>query len=44
MEAQLAGNNDMKAAEGTYSSFLVFLKWGTIVTVITAAIVVLIIA
>ncbi len=36
--------NNYKAAEKTYSSFLGLLKWGTIGSVIVAAIVVLLIA
>lgn len=36
--------NDMKMAEATYSGFVSFAKWGTIVTVAIAAFVVLIIA
>lgn len=34
----------MRAASETYSGFLSLLKWGTIISVVTAALVVLIIA
>jgi Bacterial aa3 type cytochrome c oxidase subunit IV len=40
----MAEHQDMKAATGTYSGFLKLLKIGTIVAVLTAALVVLIIA
>jgi hypothetical protein len=44
----MAGHGDsgfeMKAHEGTYSGFLGLMKWGTIISVILAAIVVLLIA
>ncbi|MBP6379821.1 MAG: aa3-type cytochrome c oxidase subunit IV [Sphingorhabdus sp.] len=40
----MAGNQDMRAASETYSGFLSLLKWGTIVSVAVAALVVLIIA
>jgi hypothetical protein len=43
-EAELAGNQDMRAASETYSGFLSLLKWGTIISVAVAALVVLIIA
>jgi hypothetical protein len=43
-EAELAGNQDMRSANETYGGFLSLLKWGTIVSIVTAAIVVLIIA
>lgn len=41
----MAGNNmELKAHEGTYARFITLLKIGTIVSVIVAAIVVLLIA
>jgi hypothetical protein len=40
----MAEGQDMKAATSTYGGFLVMLKWGTIFSVIVAAIVVLLIA
>lgn len=43
-EAELAGNQDMRAATETYSGFLSLLKWGAMATVAAAALVVLIIA
>jgi hypothetical protein len=43
-EAELAGNQDMRSANETYSGFLSLLKWGTIVSIVIAAVVVLIIA
>jgi Bacterial aa3 type cytochrome c oxidase subunit IV len=40
----MAEQQDITAATGTYSGFLKLLKWGTVASVLTAAIVVLIIA
>jgi hypothetical protein len=40
----MASQNDMKMAETTYSGFISFVKWGTISTVIIAALVILLIA
>lgn len=40
----MATNGDMKAHEQTYSGFMVFLKWGTIVSFLTGLIVVFLIA
>ncbi len=40
----MASGNDMKSAESTYSGFLVMLKWGTIVSVLVAALVIILIA
>lgn len=40
----MAPNGDFKGAEKTYSGFLVFMKWGTIVSVVLGAIVVVLIA
>jgi Bacterial aa3 type cytochrome c oxidase subunit IV len=43
-EGALAGNQDMRAANSTYSGFLTLFKWGTIASVITGFIVLIIIA
>tara|TARA_R110000782_G_scaffold78276_8_gene155494 strand:- start:155459 stop:155581 length:123 start_codon:yes stop_codon:yes gene_type:complete len=40
----MASQNDMKMAESTYSGFVSLIKWGTIISVIVAAVVVLIIS
>lgn len=41
----MAGNNmEMKAHEGTYSGFITLLKIGTAVSIVAAAIVILLIA
>ncbi|MDQ4420449.1 aa3-type cytochrome c oxidase subunit IV [Sphingobium sp. DEHP117] len=40
----MASGNDMKMAEETYSGFIGLIKWGTILSVIVAVIVVLLIA
>jgi len=40
----MATGNDMKAATNTYGGFITMVKYGTIATVIIAAIVVLLIA
>ena len=40
----MAGNGDMQFHESTYSGFMRLLKWGTILSVAIAAIVVLLIA
>lgn len=33
----MAGNGNMKQAEGTYSGFTALMKWGTIASAIVAA-------
>jgi len=40
----MASGNDMKMAENTYAGFIGLMKWGTILSVIAAAIVVLLIS
>ena len=40
----MAEHNDMTQANSTYASFSVLMKWGTILSAIVAAIVVLIIS
>jgi len=40
----MASQNDMKMAEGTYSTFIGLIKWGTILSAIAAAFVVLVIS
>ena len=40
----MAGNQDMRAANDSYAGFLKMFKWGTIMSVLAAATVVLIIA
>jgi hypothetical protein len=40
----MASGNDMKAAEATYGGFLNMLKWGTGVTIVVAAIVIVLIS
>lgn len=40
----MASGNDMKAANATYGGFLVLLKWGTIISVFLAAVVILLVA
>jgi len=40
----MASGNDIKAAEETYAGFVGMVKWGTIVTLIATAIVVVLIA
>lgn len=40
----MAGNQDMRAANESYAGFLKMFKWGTILSMLAAAIVVLIIA
>lgn len=40
----MASGNDMKAATSTYGSFTALIKWGTIASLVTAAVVVIIIA
>jgi hypothetical protein len=40
----MASGNDMKAHEQTYSGVMSMLKWGTALTVVIAAIVILVIA
>lgn len=44
MEAKLGEQQDITAAKETYVGFMSMLKWGTIVTVLVTALVVLIIA
>jgi hypothetical protein len=44
MEEIVAGNQDMHAANDSYSRFLTIFKWGAVVSVLTAILVVLIIA
>ena len=44
MAANTHGDGDFQAHERSYSSFAGMMKWGTILSFITAAIVVLIIA
>lgn len=43
-EYLMTSGNDMKMAENTYSGFIGLMKWGTIVSVIVAAIVVMLIS
>jgi hypothetical protein len=40
----MASGNDIKAAEETYAGFVGMVKWGTIISAVTAAIVVVLIA
>jgi len=40
----MASDNNMKAAEGTYSGFLSMLKIGTIITILVTVLVVILIA
>jgi Bacterial aa3 type cytochrome c oxidase subunit IV len=40
----MAGNQDLKSAESTYSSFLGLMKWGTIATILIVALVVYLLA
>jgi Bacterial aa3 type cytochrome c oxidase subunit IV len=40
----MASNNDMKAHKETYSGVMSFLKWGTIVSALTAVLVIILIA
>ena len=40
----MAGQQDMRAASETYTSFISFFKWGTVIAALTTALVVLIIA
>jgi hypothetical protein len=44
LEEFVAGNQDMRAANESYAGFLTLFKWGTILSIVTVAIVVLIIA
>jgi hypothetical protein len=44
MEDKLAGNQDMRSANETYTGFLSLFKWGTIISAATALLVILIIA
>jgi hypothetical protein len=44
MEAKMAEKQDMSAANDSYARFIAMFKWGTVLSVITTAIVVLIIA
>ena len=43
-EPRMASGNDMKAHESTYSGFLGLVKWGSILTVLVTAFVVITIA
>lgn len=43
-EPEMASGNDMKAHESTYSGFLGLVKWGSILTVLVTALVVIKIA
>jgi hypothetical protein len=43
-EEIVAGNQDMRAAKDSYSRFLTIFKWGTVLSVLTVLLVVLIIA
>ncbi len=40
----MASQNDMKMAEETYAGFIGLVKWGTILSAVVAAIVILLIA
>jgi Bacterial aa3 type cytochrome c oxidase subunit IV len=40
----MAGNNDLKAAQGTYEGFIGWVKIGSIITIAITALVVIIIA
>ncbi len=40
----MASGNDMRAAAGTYSGFLVMLKWGSAITAVIVAMIVMAIA
>ncbi len=40
----MAGNGDMNAHEGTYGGFLTMLKFGTAISVVVGAIVIILIA
>ena len=40
----MASGNDMKAAEQTYDGFVSMVKWGSIVSAIAVAVVILLIA
>ena len=40
----MASQNDMKMAEETYSTFIGLVKWGTILSAIVAAVVILVIS
>ena len=40
----MAGNQDLKSAEQTYSGFLGLMKWGTVATIIIVALVVYLLA
>jgi len=44
MEAVLTNDHDLGPAKDTYSKFVTFFKWGTIIAAVVTAIVVLIIA
>jgi hypothetical protein len=44
MEAKMAEKQDMSAANESYARFITMFKWGTALSVLAAAIVVLIIA
>ena len=40
----MASGNDIKAAEAAYSGFTTLLKWGSIVTIVVVALVIILIA
>lgn len=40
----MASGNDMKMAENTYSGFISLIKWGTIASALTAALVIALIS
>ena len=40
----MASGNDLKSATSTYSGFTNLIKWGTIVSLLTAAVVVIVIS
>lgn len=44
LEDKLAGNQDMRSANETYSGFLTLFKWGTIISAAVALLVIVIIA
>jgi hypothetical protein len=43
-EKIVAGNQDMRAANESYAGFLTIFKWGTVLSVLTTILVVLVIA
>jgi len=44
MVAEHESGFDLRAHEGTYAGFIALMKWGTIITLIVTAVVVLILA